>query len=57
MPELKSDDARFTTLVQTRLFEDRFDVGAKTRNIAIQLILQQCCVTSCTFFVARLTVP
>ena len=24
-------------------------VGGKTRNIAIQLVLQQCCITSCTF--------
>ena len=25
------------------------------RNIAILLLLQQCCKTSCTFFVARFT--
>ena len=25
----------------------------KTRNIALQLVLHQCCKTSCTFFVAR----
>ena len=25
-------------------------VGGKTRNIAIQLVLQQCCKTSCMFF-------
>ena len=25
------------------------------RNIAILLLLQQCCKTSCTFFVARIT--
>ena len=25
----------------------------KTRNIALQLVLQQCCKTSCAFFVAR----
>ena len=30
----------------------------KTRNyIAIQLVLQQCCKTSCSFFVACFTVP
>ena len=29
----------------------------KTRNIAIQLVLQQWCKTSCTFFVARFWVP
>ena len=28
-------------------------MGGKTRNIAIQLVLQQRCKTSCTFFVAR----
>ena len=28
------------------------NVGKK-RNIAIQLVLQQCCKTSCSFFVAR----
>ena len=33
--------------------QDRFDVGGKTRNSAIQLVLQQCCRTTCTFFVAR----
>ena len=31
------------------------NMGGKTRNIAIQLGLQQCCKTSCTFFVARFT--
>ena len=35
----------------------RFDVGGKTRNIAVQLVLQQCCKTSCAFFVARFSVP
>ena len=42
---------------QPDLLQDRFDVGGKTRNIAIQLVLQQCCKTSCTFFVARFSVP
>ena len=32
-------------------------MGGKTRNIAIQLVLQQCYKTSCTFFVARFSVP
>ena len=32
-----------------------FNVSDKTCNIAIHLILQQCCKTSCTFFVARFT--
>ena len=26
------------------------NVGGKMRNIAIQLVLQQCCKSSCTFF-------
>ena len=31
--------------------QDRFDVGGfKKRNIAIQLVFQQCCKTSCMFF-------
>ena len=38
------------------LLQDRFDVSGKTRNIAIQLVLQQCCKTSFTFFVARFSV-
>ena len=29
------------------------NVFGKKHNIAIQLVLQQCCKTSCTFFVAR----
>ena len=33
--------------------QDKFHVGAKTHDIAIQLVLQQCCKTSCTLFVAR----
>ena len=32
------------------------NMGGKTRNIAIQLLLQQYCKRSCTFFVARFTV-
>ena len=59
--ELNSEVARFTTHVQTcqqpDLLQDRFDVGGKTRNIAIQLVLQQCCKTSCMIFVARFSVP
>ena len=60
--ELNSDVARFTThikpvLQQLRLFKKGVNVGGKTRNIAIQLALQQCCKTSCTFFVARFSVP
>ena len=43
--ELKSNVARFATCVQTSeqpdLLQDRFDVGDKTRNNALQLVLQQ----------------
>ena len=28
---------------------NRFDVGGKTHNIVIQLVLQQCCKISCPF--------
>ena len=59
--ELKSDVARFTTNVQTcqqpDLMQDRFDEGGKTRNVAWQLVLQQCCETRCMFFVAHFPVP
>ena len=51
--ELNSDVARFTikpVLQQISLIVNRFDVGGKTCNIAVQLVLQQCCKTSCTFF-------
>ena len=50
--ELNSDVARFITIVRTCLATRK---GGKTRNIAIQLVLQECCRTSCTFFVARFT--
>ena len=33
------------------------NVGGKTRNIVIQFVLQQCCKTSCRFFVVRFSVP
>ena len=32
-------------------------VDGKTRKIAIQLVSQQCCKTSCRVFVARFTTP
>ena len=56
-----SDVARFTTNIkpvsqQIRLLTG-LNVGGKTRSIAIQLVLQQCCKTGCTFFVARISVP
>ena len=57
--ELNSDVARFTThenkpciLISCKRGSN---MGGKTRNIAIQLGLQQCCKTSCTFLVARFT--
>ena len=57
--ELNSDVARFTThennpcnLISCKAGSN---IGGKTRNIAIQLGLQQFCKTSCTFFVARFT--
>ena len=56
--ELNGDVARFTTHVQTcYLLQDRFYLGGKTRNIAIQLVLPQCCKTSCTFLVTRFSAP
>ena len=57
--ELDSDVARFTTLIKPVLQQIRLltglNVGGKTRNIAIQLVLQQCCKTKllvfwCPFF-------
>ena len=42
---------------QPDLVLDRFDVGDRTHNIVLQLVLQQCCQTSCMFFVARFSVP
>ena len=45
--ELKSDVARFPTHVQTcqqpEWVQDMFDEGGKTLNVALQLVLQQCC--------------
>ena len=32
-------------------------MGGKTRNIAIQLVLLQCCKTSCTFYCCLFSVP
>ena len=57
--ELKNDVARFTTHVQTceqpDLLQDRFDVGGKTRNIAIQprfaaMLQDKLHVFCCPFF-------
>ena len=55
--ELNSDVTRFTTHIKPVLQQIRLlaglNVGGKTRNIAVQLVLQQGCKTSCTFFVAN----
>ena len=57
--ELNSDVARFTTHLNKPYnlisCKTGSNMGGKTRNIAIQLGLQQRCKTSCTFFVARFT--
>ena len=54
---MNSDVARFTTHIKPVLQQIRLltglNMGGKTPNIAFQLVLQQCCRTSCTFFVAR----
>ena len=59
--ELNTDVARFTTHIKPVLQQIRLltglNVGGKTRNIAIQRVLQQCYKKSCTFFVARFSVP
>ena len=48
--------ARFTSHIKPVLQQIRLltglDMGGKTCNIAIQIVLQQCCKTNCTFFVA-----
>ena len=59
--ELNKDVTRFTTHIKPVLQQIRvltgLNVGGKMRNIAIQLVLRQCCKTSCTFFAARFSVP
>ena len=51
---MNSDVARFTTHIKPVLQQIRLltglNMGGKTHSIAIQLVLQQCCKTSCTFF-------
>ena len=53
--ELNNDVAPFTTHIKNVLQQIRLltglNMGGKTRNIALQLVLQQCYKTSCTFFV------
>ena len=59
--ELNSDGVCFTTHIKPVLQQIRLltglNEGGKMCNIAIQLILQQCCKTSCMFFVAHCSVP
>ena len=55
---MNSDVARFTTHIKTVLQQIRLtglNVGGKTRNIAFELVLQQCCKTSS--FLAAKTSP
>ena len=58
--KLNRDVARFTKHIKPVLQQIRLltglNVSGKTRNIAIQLVFQQCYKTSCTFFVARFSV-
>ena len=57
---VNSDVAPVTTHVPTCLSTNKvarfFFVGGKTRNVAIQLVLQQSRQTGCTFFVSCFTV-
>ena len=59
--DLNSNVARFTTHIKPVLQQIRLLTGlnmdGKTHNIAIELVLQQCCKTSCMFFVARFSAP
>jgi len=59
--EVNSDVAHFTTHIkpvfQQITLLNGLNVGGKTCNTTIQLVLQQCCKTSCTFFVAHFSVP
>ena len=46
---LKRGSQLFATCNNLICYNKGLNVGGKTHNIAIQLILQQCCKTSCTF--------
>ena len=58
--ELNSDFALLTTHEKNPYYliccKTGSNAGGKTRSIVIQLVLQQCCRTSCTLFVDRFTV-
>ena len=57
---MNTDVARFTNHVRTCLATNQVArfvfVGGKTRSIAIQLVLQQCCKKGCAFFCCLFTV-
>ena len=59
--ELNNNVVRFTTYIKPVLQQIRLltglNAGGKTRNITLQLVLQQCCMASCMFFVARFSAP
>ena len=59
--KLNSNVACFTTHVKPVLRQIRLltglSLGGKSHNIAIQLVLQQCCKTSCRFFAAHFYTP
>ena len=54
---LKSGSQLFATCNNLICCNKSLNAGGKTRNIAIQLILQQCCKTSCTFLLPVLQYP
>ena len=58
---MNTDVAPFTIHIKPVLQQIRLLTGlntaVKTRNIAIQRVLQQCYKKSCTFFVARFRYP
>ena len=59
--KLNSDVVRLTTDIKPVLQQitllTGLNVGGITRNIASQIVLQQCCETSFTFFVTHFSVP
>ena len=48
--ELNGDVARFIPCKKKTLQETGLNVGGKTCKIANELVLHQCCKTSCRFF-------
>ena len=43
----------FRNLQQPDILQEVLNMGGKTRNIAVPLILRQCCKTSCTFLLPQ----